>query len=142
MGHQLKMAKLTYACVLTQQIDRLTSFYQDALDLAPRREEAYVEFSTEPGIFCLWALDAYAEIAGSNEVPQPGAGGIMLEFQVDNVDMEFARLKALSRLSIEFIIPPTTMAWETGQFTSVTPMATSSISSVLAPEGHSRPLHS
>ena len=34
MGHQLKMAKLTYACVLTQQIDRLTSFYQDALDLA------------------------------------------------------------------------------------------------------------
>ena len=35
----------------------------------------------------------------------------MLEFQVDNVDMEFARLKALSRLSIEFIIPPTTMAW-------------------------------
>ena len=105
------MAKLTYACVLTRQIDRLASFYQDVLDLAPRRDGAYVEFSTEPGIFCLWALDAYVEIAGSNEGPQPGAGGIMLEFQVDNVDMEFARLKALSRLSIEFIIPPTTMAW-------------------------------
>jgi len=142
MGHQLKMAKLTYACVLTQQIDRLTSFYQDALDLAPRREEAYVEFSTEPGIFCLCALDAYVEIAGSNEGPQPGAGGIMLEFQVDNVDMEFARLKALSRLSIESSSHPRRWPGETGQFTSVTPMATSSISSVLAPEGHSRPLHS
>src|SRR5438094_5636558 len=111
MGHQLKMAKLTYACVLTQQIDRLASFNQDVLDLAPHRDGAYVEFSTEPGIFCLWTLDAYAEIAGPKEAPQPGAGGIMLEFQVDNVDIEFACLKALSRLSIEFIIPLTTMAW-------------------------------
>jgi catechol 2,3-dioxygenase-like lactoylglutathione lyase family enzyme len=105
------MAKLTYACVLTRQIDRLASFYQDVLELTPRRDGAYVEFSSEPGIFCLWTLDAYAEIAGADDLPQPGAGGIMLEFEVDDVDTEFARLKALSRLSIEFIIPPTTMAW-------------------------------
>ena len=32
------MAKLTYACVLTQQIDRLASFYQDVLELAPHRD--------------------------------------------------------------------------------------------------------
>jgi catechol 2,3-dioxygenase-like lactoylglutathione lyase family enzyme len=105
------MAKLTYACVLTQQIDRLASFYEDVLEVVPRRDGAYVEFSTEPGIFCLWTLDAYAEIAGSDELPQPGAGGIMLEFEVDNVDTEFVRLKGRAQLGIEFIIPPTTMGW-------------------------------
>jgi catechol 2,3-dioxygenase-like lactoylglutathione lyase family enzyme len=105
------MAKLTYACVLTRQIDRLASFYQEALQLVPRRAGAYVEFSTEPGIFCLWTMDAYAEIAGSDQLPQPGAGGIMLEFEVDNVDTEFARLKTRSQLAIDFIITPTTMAW-------------------------------
>ena len=105
------MAKLTYACVLTRQIDRLASFYQDVLQLVPRRDGAYIEFSTEPGIFCLWTMDAYAEIAGPGKLPQPGAGGIMLEFEVDNVDTEFARLKTRSQLAIDFIITPTTMAW-------------------------------
>jgi len=66
------MAKLTYACLLTRQIDRLASFYQEVLQLLPRRDGAYIEFSTEPGIFCLWTMDAYAEIAGSDELPQPG----------------------------------------------------------------------
>jgi catechol 2,3-dioxygenase-like lactoylglutathione lyase family enzyme len=56
-------------------------------------------------------MDAYAEIAGSDQLPQPGAGGIMLEFEVDNVDAEFAHLKARSQLAIDFIISPTTMAW-------------------------------
>jgi hypothetical protein len=61
MEYHFKMAKLTYACMLTRQIDRLASLYQDVLELAPRRDGAYVEFSSEPGIFCLWTMDAYAE---------------------------------------------------------------------------------
>jgi catechol 2,3-dioxygenase-like lactoylglutathione lyase family enzyme len=35
----------------------------------------------------------------------------MLEFEVDDVDAEFGRLQRLQPLKIEFIIPPTTMAW-------------------------------
>jgi catechol 2,3-dioxygenase-like lactoylglutathione lyase family enzyme len=105
------MAKLTYACVLTRQIDRLASFYQEVLQTTPKRDGPYVEFSTGPGIFCLWTLDAYAEIAGSDGMPQPGAGAIMLEFEVDDVDAEFARLRKASGPAIEFIIPPTTMPW-------------------------------
>jgi catechol 2,3-dioxygenase-like lactoylglutathione lyase family enzyme len=110
-GAPLQMAKLTYACVLTRQIDHLADFYQEVLQVAPRRDGAYVEFSTEPGIFCLWTIGAYAEVAGSGEVPEPGFGGIMLEFEVDDVDSEFERLKGDEQLGISFIIPPTTMAW-------------------------------
>jgi hypothetical protein len=35
-------------------------------------------------------MEAYADIAGSNGLRQPGAGGIMLEFEVDYVDTEAA----------------------------------------------------
>jgi catechol 2,3-dioxygenase-like lactoylglutathione lyase family enzyme len=35
----------------------------------------------------------------------------MLEFEVDDVDSQFERLKADEQLGISFIIPPTTMAW-------------------------------
>jgi catechol 2,3-dioxygenase-like lactoylglutathione lyase family enzyme len=61
--------------------------------------------------FSLWALDAYKEIAGPVAASDFGTGGIMLEFQVDDVDAEFTRLQHLSDFRIDFIIPPTTMAW-------------------------------
>jgi|ERR687885_405994 catechol 2,3-dioxygenase-like lactoylglutathione lyase family enzyme len=105
------MAKLTYACVLTRNIDRLAAFYREVLGVDPQWNGPFAEFATQPGIFSLWALDAYAEIAGAAAQPELGTGGIMLEFEVDDVDAEFARLQQLSQFQLEFIIPPTTMAW-------------------------------
>jgi catechol 2,3-dioxygenase-like lactoylglutathione lyase family enzyme len=107
------MAKLTYACVLTRELDRLASFYQAVLQAEPRRDGPYIEFSTEPGVFSfsLWALDVYAKIAGAEALPGLGLGGVMLEFEVENVDAEFTRLRNMSELAIEFLIPPTTMVW-------------------------------
>ena len=35
----------------------------------------------------------------------------MLEFQVDDVDAEYARLRNLDRLAIEFVMPPRTLEW-------------------------------
>ncbi len=106
------MVKLTYACVLTRELDRMASFYQAVLQVEPRRDGPYIEFSTEPGVFSfsLWALEAYAKIAGNEALPAPGVGGVMLEFEVDDVDAEFTRLGNMSQLGIEFLIPPTTMA--------------------------------
>ena len=105
------MAKLTYACVLTRNLDGLAAFYREVLQLEPQRSGPYVEFATGPAIFCLWAVDAYTEIAGTAAIPHLGTGGIMLEFEVDDVDAEFERLQRLQHSKIEFIIPPTTMAW-------------------------------
>jgi hypothetical protein len=41
------MAKLRYACVLTRQIDRIASLYQEMLQLVPQRDGAYVEVDAE-----------------------------------------------------------------------------------------------
>ncbi|MBV9543058.1 MAG: hypothetical protein JOY61_01615 [Chloroflexi bacterium] len=58
----------------------------------------------------LWSIDAYVEIAGSAATPNFVGGPVMLEFNIDDVDAAFGRLKGLDEFNIEFIIPPTTMA--------------------------------
>ena len=105
------MARLTYATILTRSIERLAAFYREVLQADPQWTGPYAEFATPPGILGLWSLDAYVEVAGPTAVPELGSGGIMLEFEVDDVDAEFARLGRLSSFDISFIIAPTTMAW-------------------------------
>jgi catechol 2,3-dioxygenase-like lactoylglutathione lyase family enzyme len=105
------MAKLAYACVLTRNLHTLADFYREVLQAEPHWNGAYAEFSTGPSSFSLWSVDAYAEIAGIAAVLAHLAGGIMLEFEVDDVDAEFKRLQRLARFKIDFLIPPTTMAW-------------------------------
>jgi catechol 2,3-dioxygenase-like lactoylglutathione lyase family enzyme len=88
----------------------MAEFYRQVLRVEPEWTGSdYAEFATQPGIFCLWALDAYTQIAGAASRPQIGKGGIMLEFEIDGVDAEFERLKR--ELNLQFIIPPTTMEW-------------------------------
>ena len=107
----LIMAKLAYACVLTRDIERAAKFYREVLQADPEWTGPYAEFPTGAGIFSLWSVNAYAEIAGTSAVPNFGAAPVMLEFEIDDVDGEFRRLQHLADFNIEFIIPPTTMAW-------------------------------
>ena len=105
------MAKLAYACVLTHHIERLARFYRQVLQAEPEWTGPYAEFPTEGGIFSLWSIDAYVEIAGNAAIPNVVGGPVMLEFNIVDADAAFGRLKALDEFNIEFIIPPTTMAW-------------------------------
>jgi catechol 2,3-dioxygenase-like lactoylglutathione lyase family enzyme len=107
----LIMAKLAYACVLTRDVERVATFYREVLQADPEWTGPYAEFPTDGGIFSLWSVDAYAEIAGTAAIPNFGSAPIMLEFEIDDVDAEYRRLQHLADFNIEFIIPPTTMAW-------------------------------
>jgi hypothetical protein len=83
------MTKLTYACALTREITRIASLCQEILQLVPRRDRAYVEFSTE---LASLPLDngSVCRDRRLERPTQPGAAVIMLEFEVDNVDAEAA----------------------------------------------------
>jgi catechol 2,3-dioxygenase-like lactoylglutathione lyase family enzyme len=105
------MARLTYACVLTQDIERLAAFYRAVLQMEPRSRQAYREFQTEPGIFSLWSLDEFQQITGTAATQKSAAGSVMLEFQVEDVDGEYQRLRHMPQLEIEFVLQPTTLAW-------------------------------
>jgi len=108
---RLAMAKLAYACILTGNIERLAAFYSHVRQSEATWSGAYAEFPTGAGIFSLWSVDAYADIAGAEAVPRSGGGATMLEFEVADVDAEFSRLQQLAEFTVEFILPPTSMQW-------------------------------
>ncbi|HEY2592844.1 MAG TPA: VOC family protein [Chloroflexota bacterium] len=103
------MPDLIYACVLTDDIDRLDTFYRQVLQMEPTEaREAYREFPTQPGIFSLWSLTEFRSIVGNSAAQQVAHGGVMLEFQVPDADAEYARLQ---NQNIDFVLPPTTLSW-------------------------------
>ena len=111
MACLIDMAKLIYACVLTRDIERLDAFYRAVLQMEPRSRQAYREFQTEPGIFSLWSLDEFEQITGTAAVQATSGGSVMLEFQVEDVDVEYERLRSIAQLEIEFVLQPTTLPW-------------------------------
>ena len=101
-------ATLTHACVITDDVVRLSEFYTQILRTEPSRaHDDYVEFSTPRGALSLYStakLEPYAPgatLARSNR-------SVMLEFEVDDVDAEFARLQSLP---IDWVKPPSTQPW-------------------------------
>jgi catechol 2,3-dioxygenase-like lactoylglutathione lyase family enzyme len=97
--------------VLTRDIDRLGAFYREVLQIQPSSRGAYMEFQTEPGIFSLWSLDEFEQTAGTRASEGMGSGSVMLEFQVEDVDREYARLQRVDEFRLDFILPPTTLPW-------------------------------
>jgi uncharacterized glyoxalase superfamily protein PhnB len=105
------MPKLTYACVLVRDIEHLADFYREVLQVEPQWTGPYAEYATGPAIFCLWSVDAYAQLAGTRFLPKSETSSVMLEFEVEDVDAEYIRLGQSTRITAEFVLPPTTMAW-------------------------------
>jgi catechol 2,3-dioxygenase-like lactoylglutathione lyase family enzyme len=105
------MPKLTYACVLTRDIDRLGDFYRAVLQSEPSSRGAFMEFDTRPGIFSLWSVEEFEQVAGTQASKGLASGSVMLEFQVDDVDAEYARLRGLHELALDFVLEPTTLPW-------------------------------
>jgi catechol 2,3-dioxygenase-like lactoylglutathione lyase family enzyme len=106
------MAKLTYSCVLTRDLQRLDAFYRTVLQVEPRSpRDTYREFQTQPGIFALWSLEEFEQITRSAARHEVATGSVMLEFQVDDVDAEYERLRNLADYQFEFLLLPTTLAW-------------------------------
>lgn len=106
------MPKLIYACVLAREIERLDAFYRDVLQLDSRSpRDTYREFQTQPGIFSLWSRAEFEQITGTSASEREATGSVMLEFQVQDVDAEYERLRNLPRLAIEFVLEPTSLAW-------------------------------
>jgi catechol 2,3-dioxygenase-like lactoylglutathione lyase family enzyme len=100
--------RLTHTCIITQDVKRLTVFYERVLQIAPRfYGDDYAEFSTEAGVLAVFSARAQeAYIPGSTDPARNRS--IVLEFRVDDVDKEYARLQ---KTEIVWVKPPTTQAW-------------------------------
>jgi catechol 2,3-dioxygenase-like lactoylglutathione lyase family enzyme len=105
-----KAVKFTHVCLITKKLETMRDFYREVLQVEPKvYQEDYLEFPVEGAILSLYRQESLertvpgAMQAGRNQ-------SVMLEFQVADVDREYARLKQ-SRLPLDWVMSPTTFPW-------------------------------
>jgi catechol 2,3-dioxygenase-like lactoylglutathione lyase family enzyme len=102
------MKSLNSVCLITPDVPGLRAFYQSVLDVAAEGDDVFATFSTSGAALTLFSAHGLEAMvpgltAGS------GAGSSFLEFEVEDVDKDYERLKALN---VTVVKPPTTQPWE------------------------------
>ena len=100
--------KLSHVCIITDDLNRLTGFYQRVLLIEPQifRGE-YVEFPTPGATLSLYSLASHEQLApGTMEAALNHS--VELEFAVADVEAEYARLQ---KERIDWVMAPTTLPW-------------------------------
>ena len=104
--------KLAGICLITKDVLRLTEFYKKVLGATAEGGDVHAEIFTEGA-----GIAIFSENEMENMAPQSmsgaGRGSITLMFEVEDVDGEFERIKALD---VEFIMLPTSHPWGTRSF--------------------------
>lgn len=102
--------KFTHVCLITKRLEQLRDFYREVLLLEPKiYQEDYLEFPLDGAVLSIYKQEAL-EKAVPDAMQAAANKSVMLEFQVPEVDQEYARLKRLN-LSIDWVMPPTTFPW-------------------------------
>jgi predicted enzyme related to lactoylglutathione lyase len=94
--------------IITHDVDRLARFYETVTGAtASRPAPVFAEFRTAAGALAI-ASTVTVDMLGA-DAPRPGGGSpAIVEFLVEDVDAEFARLRnALD----DVVLEPTTMPW-------------------------------
>lgn len=99
--------KLAHPRIVTRNVSALVQFYKEVTDMTPVGNEVYAELHGPRLSLAISSQDvidrhsAAAATAGSNR-------SMILDFEVNDVDAEHARLRDLVR---QFVLEPTTQPW-------------------------------
>ncbi len=95
--------------VITNDVERLVSFYETISDSsATRYTPDFAELVTSRGTLVIGSTRTLRAFGAEDELKPETNRSVILEFLVENVDAEFARLK--DRVP-GFLQKPTTMPW-------------------------------
>jgi uncharacterized glyoxalase superfamily protein PhnB len=100
--------KLALVTIVTANLEQMRTFYQAVLQIEPQTYRGnYVEFTLEAGTLALWRQ---SEFETFGIAPMRGAANhsVLIEFAVENVEGEYARLK---NLPVEWVQELTTQPW-------------------------------
>lgn len=101
---------LMNTCLITNDVERLAAFYAQVLNMKPHKVDAtYVEFRTGTAVLALFAAEAQEKYIPGSAMPGQNHSAI-LEFNVTDVDQEYARLHDLVK---QWVKEPTTQPWGT-----------------------------
>lgn len=100
--------KLSFARIVTTDVPALTKFYRDITGITPKiLSEAYVEFQAAGASLAISSqntMDAY----GARSTSPASNRSVVFDFQVEDVDSEYTRLRALIG---DFVLKPTNQPW-------------------------------
>lgn len=99
--------KLASICIVTEHVERLRAFYEKVLQITPQGGGDFVTFPTAKGALSLFSLEGMERMA-PDSMRGAGYGGCVIEFEVEDLDNEYERLKSLD---LEWVKPPTTQEW-------------------------------
>jgi catechol 2,3-dioxygenase-like lactoylglutathione lyase family enzyme len=109
-GSPQEAPALINTCLITNDVARLVEFYRRVLLIPPKTSGAeYAEFPTAVGVLAIFSAKAQEKYIPGSVEPASNRSAI-LEFKVDDVDKEYARLKSVVKAWVK---PPTNQPWGT-----------------------------
>ena len=99
--------RFTGICIITQNVDRLCAFYREILKLESEEGNVFEIIPTEGADLSIFSSERTEKMAPGC-LKGAGYGSYTIEFEVEDVDREFERLKAMN---VEIVKPPTTQSW-------------------------------
>jgi catechol 2,3-dioxygenase-like lactoylglutathione lyase family enzyme len=99
--------KLSHARIITKDVPALARFYQQITGIAPVGNDDYREIRTSGGTLAIGSQRSMELYGAGAAVPASNRSAIV-EFEVEDVDRERARIAAIVR---EFALEPTDQRW-------------------------------
>ena len=97
-------------CLITEDVQKLAEFYQKVLQTKTDINDIHVDIMLEGGGVTIYSKTAAEKDMGFNFNKYHGTGLTSFSFFVENVDVEYERLKSLD-MNVEFVTVPTTYPW-------------------------------
>ena len=94
-------------CLITQDVPKLRDFYQNVFQVQTKASDTFVAFEPVGVPLTLFHTEGMEQMAPGS-MQGAGTGGSVLEFEVEDVDEEYARLL---ELNVPIVKPPTTQPW-------------------------------
>src|SRR5689334_456876 len=94
-------------CLVTEDVARLRNFYRSILQVEAGGDDTFSLLSTQGAALSIFTEEGMERMAPGS-MQNSGFGRYTLEFEVEDVDKEYERLRALD---VVFVKLPTTQAW-------------------------------
>ena len=100
--------KLTGICLITEDVGRLSRFYQQVLHTTAEGDDTHTEIHVNGASLFIYAKTAAMHDMKFDFSTFSGSGNMTLMFRVDDVDQEYERIKGFD---VDFITIPTKYPW-------------------------------
>ena len=101
------MRRFNGICIISRNVRRLRDFYRSVLDVECKGDDVFAWYDTPGGVLSLFTESGMEDMSPGS-MQSAGHGGYTIEFEVNNVDEEYTRLKSLN---VPIVKAPTTHPW-------------------------------